>query len=190
MSVKEGTHVVIVDNSGNRRVLKVKAGRKIKHFKVMIDLTQLVDSEFGQHYQVRDPKSGELEPITDVKVLTKAFLETEDLPEETGQAEEEEEKEEVGDGVTNRDNRDIVDNNQAQKLTQEQIEALKSQGLTGGELISKIIENSETFQKRTKFSQEKYLRKKMQKYLVRFEVKKPTVLELCEAYSQTGPNKI
>ncbi len=75
-------------------------------------------------------------------------------------------------------------------MTQEQIEALKSQGLSGGELISKIIENSETFQKRTKFSQEKYLRKKMQKYLVRFEVKKPTALELCEAYSQTAPNKI
>jgi len=62
--------------------------------------------------------------------------------------------------------------------------------LSGGELISKIIEGSETFQKRTKFSQEKYLRKKMQKYLVRFEVKKATALELCEAYNQAAPNKI
>jgi len=46
-----------------------------------------------------------------------------------------------------------------------------------------LIENSDTFNKRTKFSQEKYLRKKMQKYLVSFEVKKPTALELCEVYS-------
>jgi tRNA (adenine-N(1)-)-methyltransferase non-catalytic subunit len=62
--------------------------------------------------------------------------------------------------------------------------------MTGGQLISKLIENSETFQKRTKFSQEKYLRKKMQKYQVSFEVKKPTALELCETYSQQAPNKI
>ena len=40
--VKEGTHVIIVDNSGNRRVLKVKAGKKIKHNKVMLDLGQLI----------------------------------------------------------------------------------------------------------------------------------------------------
>ena len=42
MEIKEGSHVVIVDNSGNRRVIKVKAGRKIKHFKVMLDLGQLI----------------------------------------------------------------------------------------------------------------------------------------------------
>lgn len=30
----------------------------------------------------------------------------------------------------------------------------------------------------------------MQKYLVTFEVKKPTALELCEVYSLTAPNKI
>jgi hypothetical protein len=41
-TIKEGQNVVIVDNSGNRRVLKIKAGRKIKHFKVMLDLGQLV----------------------------------------------------------------------------------------------------------------------------------------------------
>ncbi len=30
----------------------------------------------------------------------------------------------------------------------------------------------------------------MQKYLVSFEVKKPTALELCEMYSQTQPGRI
>ena len=59
---------------------------------------------------------------------------------------------ESGDGVTNKDNRDIVDNNQAQRLTHEQIEAFKAEGLTGDKLINKIIANSDTFNKRTKFS--------------------------------------
>jgi tRNA (adenine58-N1)-methyltransferase non-catalytic subunit len=62
--------------------------------------------------------------------------------------------------------------------------------MTGGELIKTIIENSESWNKRTKFSQEKYLRKKMQKYAVTFEVKKPTALEICEAYTQNQPNRI
>ena len=53
-------------------------------------------------------------------------------------------------------------------MTHEEIEALKKQGLKGGDLINKLIENSDTFNKRTKYSQEKYLKKKKQKYEVRF----------------------
>ena len=60
---------------------------------------------------------------------------------------------------------------------------MKNSGLTGEELINKLIENSDTFSKRTKFSKEKYLRKKKQKYEVRFEVIKPSAMSLCEAYS-------
>ena len=74
MSIREGTNVIIVDNSSNRRVLRIKHGKKIKHVKVMIDMGQLIGTEFGAHYLVVDPKSGELERIDDVKQLTKAFL--------------------------------------------------------------------------------------------------------------------
>ena len=38
MSIKDGSTVIIVDNSGNRRVLKIKQGKKIKYFKVMLDI--------------------------------------------------------------------------------------------------------------------------------------------------------
>jgi tRNA (adenine-N(1)-)-methyltransferase non-catalytic subunit len=62
--------------------------------------------------------------------------------------------------------------------------------MSGEQLIRTLIENSESWSKRTKYSQAKYLRKKLQKYSVTFEVKKPTALELCEVYSQTQPNKI
>lgn len=114
--------MVVVDNSGNRRVLKVK-DKKIKHFKVMLDLGQLINTNFGVHYQVIDPKSGELQVVTDVKLLTKAFLDdvvtagggADDDQGDNGD-EQEEQVEEVKDaiaGVTGKDNRDIVDNNQA-----------------------------------------------------------------------------
>jgi hypothetical protein len=102
--VKEGSHVVIVDNSGNRRVQRVKAGKRLKHFKVLVDLAQLIGADFGTHFQVKDPKSGDLQAITDVRELTQAFLEA---PATEEAAEEEEVK------TPDKDNRDIVDNNQA-----------------------------------------------------------------------------
>ena len=157
MSIKEGTNVIIVDNSSNRRVLRIKHGKTIKHVKVMIDMGQLIGTEFGAHYLVVDPKSGELERIDDVKQLTKAFLDDTPIgvdPDENQEedGEEEEEKEIPGDGVHNKDNRDIVDNNLAQKLTHAEITELKQQGITGQKMIDKIIQGSETFSKRTKFS--------------------------------------
>ncbi len=118
MEIKEGMNVVIVDNSGNRRVLKVKAGKRIKHFKVMLDLGQLIGKHFGTHHLVVDPKSGDIEQITDVKELTKAFLDEPMLDAENNNGEEdgeeiEEDEEEVkeGDVLGGKDNRDIVDNN-------------------------------------------------------------------------------
>ena len=95
---------MIVDNSGNRRVLTVKGGKRLKHFKVFIDLAQLIGSKFGTHFQVKDPKSGDLRAITEVGELTQAFL-------EAPATEEAEEEEEVK--LPDRDNRDIIDNNQA-----------------------------------------------------------------------------
>ncbi len=121
---------MILDNSSNRRVLKIKNGKKIKHFKVMIDLSSLIGTDFGIHYAVKDPKSGEIEPIKDVKTLTKAYLD-EDPFGGNAAADEEEEEEVKEEEIIDKDNRDIVDNNQAQKLSHEEIEALKAQGMTG-----------------------------------------------------------
>lgn len=67
---------------------------------------------------------------------------------------------------------------------------MKAQGLSGADMIRTLIENSDSWSKRTKYSQAKYLRKKLQKYMVTFEVKRPNALELCEAYSSTQPAKI
>jgi len=186
--------VILIDNSGNRRILKIKGAKRVKHFKVMVDLSQLLGKPFASHWQVKDPKSGELEQITDVRQLTRAYLDEDPFGEDGAPDEEEDGEEEkevdAGEGVKNRDNRDIVDNNQAQKLGQQEIEAMKAQGLSGAEIIRTLIENSESWSKRTKYSQAKYLRKKLQKYMVTFEVKKPNALELCEAYSSTQPAKI
>jgi tRNA (adenine58-N1)-methyltransferase non-catalytic subunit len=59
-------------------------------------------------------------------------------------------------------NKNYFDDNTAQTLTADQIKEIKSE--QGGEvLITKLIENSSTFNQKTQFSQEKYVKKKKNK---------------------------
>lgn len=78
----------------------------------------------------------------------------------------------------------------AQKLSQSEVEALKAKTGGANEIIKALQENSTTWDKRTKFSQEKWLKKKQEKYQVIFTVRKPTAYTLCELYHLTGPQKI
>lgn len=61
------------------------------------------------------------------------------------------------------DNRDLVDDNTSQCLSQAEILDLKSSGISGTEIINALCKNSATFNGKTKFSQIKYLRKKQKK---------------------------
>lgn len=61
-------------------------------------------------------------------------------------------------------NKDLLDDGTAQKLSKEDIEKLKGEGLQGTDIIEKLVENSATFSAKTEFSQDKYKRKKQKKY--------------------------
>jgi len=89
-----------------------------------------------------------------------------------------------------KDNRLMVDNNTAQKITAAEIDQMKRENVDGQQIINALIQNSESFQARTAFSQAKYLKKKQQKYAVWFECRRPTSLNLCEVYHKTSPDKI
>ncbi len=68
------------------------------------------------------------------------------------------------------DNRNLVDTPANQKLSREQIEDLKANmkndDMTGAELVDKLIENSASFSSKTEYSQEKYIKKKKEKYKI------------------------
>lgn len=72
--------------------------------------------------------------------------------------------------VSGKDNRDLVDANTAQKLDQDDITAIKKSGASGAEIIAKLVQSSATFDQKTIFSQQKYLKKKQQKYITRFRL--------------------
>jgi tRNA (adenine-N(1)-)-methyltransferase non-catalytic subunit len=62
-----------------------------------------------------------------------------------------------------KNNKELVDDNTAQQLTSEQISEMKRKGVDGEKIIQALVEGSTTFQKKTEFSKQKYLRKKKQK---------------------------
>uniref|UniRef100_A0A8C9TFM6 tRNA (adenine(58)-N(1))-methyltransferase non-catalytic subunit TRM6 n=1 Tax=Scleropages formosus TaxID=113540 RepID=A0A8C9TFM6_SCLFO len=88
------------------------------------------------------------------------------------------------------DNRNIVDDGRSQKLTRDDIETLKEQGLKGQEIVQQLVENSTTFRDKTEFAQEKYIKKKKKKYENIITILKPSTRILALMYHGREPGKI
>lgn len=88
------------------------------------------------------------------------------------------------------DNRNIVDDGKSQKLTRDDIETLKEQGLKGQEIIQQLIDNSSTFKDKTEYAQDKYIKKKKKKYENIVTILKPSCRILAMMYHGREPGKI
>ncbi|XP_034756129.1 tRNA (adenine(58)-N(1))-methyltransferase non-catalytic subunit TRM6 [Etheostoma cragini] len=88
------------------------------------------------------------------------------------------------------DNRNIVDDGKSQKLTRDDIETLKEQGLKGQEIIQRLIESSSTFRDKTEYAQDKYIKKKKKKYENTVTILKPSCRILAMMYHGREPGKI
>ncbi|KAL4630528.1 tRNA (adenine(58)-N(1))-methyltransferase non-catalytic subunit TRM6, partial [Arapaima gigas] len=88
------------------------------------------------------------------------------------------------------DNRNIVDDGRSQKLSRDDIETLKEQGLKGQEIVQQLVENSTTFRDKTEFAQEKYIKKKKKKYENTLTIIKPSTRILASMYHGREPGKI
>lgn len=86
-------------------------------------------------------------------------------------------------------NQNLAQDNSAQTLTPSEIRQLKGR-CSGEEIVEALASNSSTFATKTKFSQEKYLRKKQQKHVQQVSVLQPTVFELCETYMKQSRGKM
>lgn len=73
------------------------------------------------------------------------------------------------------DNKLITDDSSSQLLSTDEIIALKESGETGQNIVERLLENSKTFQLKTEYAQEKYLKKKARKYCDYLTIFKPTV---------------
>lgn len=89
-----------------------------------------------------------------------------------------------------KDNRNIHDHNDSQVLSQKDLETLKEQGTSSVEILSHLVENSKTFNSKTEFAQEKYLKKKEKKYFEYLQIRKPTVRIIADTYFRQDSESI
>ncbi|XP_054900252.1 tRNA (adenine(58)-N(1))-methyltransferase non-catalytic subunit TRM6 isoform X1 [Poeciliopsis prolifica] len=92
--------------------------------------------------------------------------------------------------VAGTDNRNIIDDGKSQKLTRDDIETMKEQGLKNEEIIQQLIDNSSTFNNKTEYAQDKYIKKKKKKYENTVTVLKPTCRVIAMMYHGREPGKI
>ncbi|CAO1617379.1 unnamed protein product [Parajaminaea phylloscopi] len=83
----------------------------------------------------------------------------------------------------NATNEDIYDDPQARaRMTILDVQALKDSGLEGQDLIDQVLKSSSSFEKRTVFSQEKFIKKKEAKHLRLFTPLPPTLSTIVDYY--------
>ncbi|KAL2810127.1 Gcd10p family-domain-containing protein [Aspergillus granulosus] len=107
-------------------------------------------------------------PSTHLRIVPATELHAESLITE-GEGDDDVEVNE--EGLPLRTNREIVDDTSTQKLTLEEIEALKRNSTGAGkEIIAKILESHSAIDQKTAFSLAKYTLRKQKKYMKRFTV--------------------
>lgn len=171
----EGCSVLLDINDGDRLVFaRLSAGSTLKIGNKTYSLQPLIGCPFGSLFQVENGDQGHclarfVPTVEGNNIQEKGDFESQD---------------EI------KDNRALVDNNKAQSLTGEEINAMRSQGATGDEIVEALIANSATFEKKTLFSQEKYRLKKQKKYAPKVLLRRPFARSICEAYFKKYPARI
>ncbi|XP_068645978.1 uncharacterized protein [Aristolochia californica] len=171
----EGCSVLLDINDGDRLVFaRLSPASTLKIGNKKCSIRPLIGCPFGSLFQV------DIGPKGPFLSLVPADSDG-NIPEEKDDSQLKEET---------RDNRALVDNNSAQRLSGEDIDAMRREGTSGDQIIEALIANSLTFEKKTAFSQEKYRQKKQKKYAPRVLMRRPFSRSICEAYFKKYPAKI
>jgi len=85
------------------------------------------------------------------------------------------------------DNRNLLDENRAQDLTREDIESMQEQRIEGSKIIERLVDSSSSFSLKTKFSQEKFLKKKTKKYCQYLKIRQPSIRLLLQIRNRDIP---
>lgn len=166
--IKEGDIVLLIENESRYQFPTVSLKTNVKLGKKSVSLEPIIGHKYGAWFELKENKLVLYDP-------------TSFKDEELIKMEEEELK---------RTNKELFDKNDSQKLTHEQIAELKKKGVDGETLVKQLIENSETFEKKSSFSQQKYIKKKKKKHHICIQVLKPTSNLICKALFEKSPDKI
>ncbi|KAM6915244.1 tRNA (adenine(58)-N(1))-methyltransferase non-catalytic subunit TRM6 [Xenentodon cancila] len=162
--IKDGDYVVLKRDEIYKAV-QIQLKRKVIFEKQWIFLDKAVGHLYNTTFEV--VSGGILQPleVKDTKSLTESK-------------------------VAGTDNRWINDDGNSQKMTKDDIEILKVQGLKSQDIIEQLIDSSSTFANKTEYSQEKYIKKKKKKYENTVTILKPTCRILAMMYHGRERGKI
>ena len=149
--------------------------RKIRVHRAKIDSEKIIGLKYGTLLEIVE---GDIHEISEEQFQNLAF----DGILDEGQANESS----AGSCDVRGDNRNLVDEQQNQKLKEEEIKSLKETGFRGREVVSFLVENSATFQNKTVFSKEKYLKRKHKKHRIIIRLLKPNLPLVIEWQCQRG----
>lgn len=169
--IREGNYVMIKLPSENMRVFKMNAGSTVNLGKFgSFHVNDILGHPFGYTYEIIGEKQ--------LRIVHEDFTRDEN---DTA----------VDELQPDENNQNVNDDPSAQQLTMDEIEELKKASADGGrELIDKVINSHTAFQKKTTFSQEKYIKRKEQKYLKRFTPVPIQSSELVSYYLDKEPHKV
>ncbi|CAF3490836.1 unnamed protein product [Adineta steineri] len=159
---KDGDHAVLTCND-RTKIVQIRKERPIFIDKNKIYLDHIINESDGSYFELKE------------RHLCKI---------DTSQAKNLVQPEDTSSDNAGQDNRNLCDEGTVnQVLQQEEIEQLKSEGVSGQSIISQLVSKSATFDKKTVFSQQKYLNKKKKKYIQIYRAWKPSIRLLCQAYT-------
>ena len=167
--MREGDSVLLEQNGEKWAFVTLKNGATACIGKLRTcPLDPLIGAPFGANYDV-----------TDIGILEPAESDVTNIVEEQIEAP-------CDDGRSNKHFSDTKGGD-AQKLSADDIQRLRMQGLSGDQIVEQLCANSTTFSSKTAFAQEKYKMKKLKKHTVRVKARQPTARAICEAYFYKSP---
>ncbi|CAG2161485.1 unnamed protein product [Oppiella nova] len=173
--IREGYYVIIrrTHERESSRLIKAEMDKPVFLGKQKIHLNNIFGQRFGTTFEWN--RNRDLD-VVNVQQLANTSL---DLPQLSAPSGDNKDK----------DNRFIIDDGKSQKLSKDDIEVLKSE-LSSSEVIENLVKNCSTFEQKTSFAQQKYLKKKQKKYSNLVTILRPNVRLLAEMYFSRGPQKI
>lgn len=179
-------HVLISLPSEGIKIVELTLGKTINLGKFgAFNADEIFGYPFGQAFEVLE--EGKVRPIKSVR--------------DTGDGDDNSDDDDVSKqefakafSMYSQDNQQIVDmGSKVQKLTAEDVDKLKKSGTSsdvGQKVIEQIIAGHGGFDKKTIFSQQKYLRRKQRKFLRRFQVEYLGASQLLKYYIEKDALKV
>jgi len=177
--VYEGDYVILISSDGSQRITQITKKGHAKISKVNVKLDPIIGAKWGTAFEF---SQGTLIPTA----------EPDDVDEEieTGEGESNQiivEEEKQDPSITDQNEEKLA---QKQKISSDDISQMREKGVSGENIIKALMQGNSAFQEKTKFSQQKYIKKKRKKYMKLVKLVQPSALNLCKTYYYNKPGKI